>query len=208
MWQSARQAVNVCLEKPRRWVQSFSKLLGNRTQRIIKFRLQKCGIRHGKDGGRNEERRFVRLPSGDVSIEQLALAKETNLFCDWTWSDQAREKEDNIHFCCGKMKSEQFHLHTLPNKSNQLSKQNQSPLSPLYRKKKRGQLKVLVCLKIRWCAPFALAAVAMKNLFLYSSGVQSCAMEGREYAGFHSNQSLHQLILLMNTSSIREEGTN
>ena len=43
---------------------------------------------------------------------------------------------------------------------------------------------------------------------LKSSGVQSCAMEGREYAGFHSNQSLHQLILLMNTSSIREEGTN
>ena len=43
---------------------------------------------------------------------------------------------------------------------------------------------------------------------LYISGVQSCAMEGREYAGFHSNQSLHQLILLMNTSSIREDGTN
>ena len=34
------------------------------------------------------------------------------------------------------------------------------------------------------------------------------AMEGQEYAGFHSNQSLHQLILLMNTSPIREEGTN
>ena len=38
--------------------------------------------------------------------------------------------------------------------------------------------------------------------------VSNRAMEGREYAGFHSNQSRHQLILLMITSSIREEGTN
>ena len=26
---------------------------------------------------------------------------------------------------------------------------------------------------------------------IYDRDVQSCAMEGREYAGFHSNQSLH-----------------
>ena len=44
---------------------------------------------------------------------------------------------------------------------------------------------------------------SIKNLkrFLYDRGVQSCAMEGREYPGFLSNQSLHQQILLMNTSS-------
>ena len=39
------------------------------------------------------------------------------------------------------------------------------------------------------------------------SGVQSCAMEGREYAGFHTNQSPHQLMSLINTPSTREEGT-
>ena len=53
--------------------------------------------------------------------------------------------------------------------------------------------------RIRWAQLPGLLLVNMRqaafirsesNSMFNASGVQSCAMEGREYAGFHSNQSL------------------